>query len=197
MAVAATPGNPGRRASLVAPLLLVVAVSGCAAQPVTPTAAPQPSTVPLAATTTLVSATEPVSVSGPLTSQEGAWLKAITRLDHQLEDIVIDVTFADRPATLRKIANQLRDCRSALARLGLPSQRLQPAHRLATKACTQAAKAARCLTTAANLGIPAPGSATERKLEQAIDCAVEAATDASVSFIDAEEDAKASQDPSG
>ena len=198
MAVAATPGEPGRRAGLVARLLLAVAVSGCAAQPATPTATPRPSTVPLAATTTLAPATtEPVPASGPLTSQERAWLKAITRLDQQLEDVAIDGTFADSPATLRKLANQLRGCRGALARLGLPSQRLHPAHQLAAKACTQAAKAAHCFTTAANLGVPAPGSATEHKLDQAIDCALEAATDAGISFVDAEEAAQASQDPSG
>jgi hypothetical protein len=198
VAAAATPGERGRRASLVAPLLLAVAVSGCAAQPATPTAAPQPSTVPLAATTTLAPATtEPVPASGPLTSQERAWLKAITRLDHQLEDVVIDGTFADSPATLRKLASQLRGCRGALARLGLPSQRLQPAHRLAAKACTQAAGAAHCFTTAANLGIPVAGSATEHKLDQAIECALEAATDAGISFVEAEEAAQASQGPPG
>jgi hypothetical protein len=197
--VAATPGERGRRASLVAPLLLAVAVSGCAAQPATPTAAPRPSTVPLAATTTLAPATtdEPGSASGPLTSQERAWLKAVTRLDHQLEDVVIDGTFADSPATLRKLANRLRGCRGTLARLVLPSQRLQPAHRLAAKACTQAAKAAHCFTTAANLGIPAPGSATEHKLDQAIECALEAATDAGISFVEAEEAVRTSQAPPG
>ena len=57
-----------------------------------------------------------------------------------------------------------------LARLGVPSDRLQPVYTIAKRGCAQYEKGAQCLSTAADTPAPIPGTAAERKFNQALDC---------------------------
>jgi hypothetical protein len=176
------PGRRGRRATRLAAVATVALVVGaCGGRPGTSTVTPRPSTVPLAATSTLAPAT--TTPSGPLTTEERAWLRAITGLAEKLDQVWIDASTVDPTPAMRSYANRLRGCRHELARIRPPSERLQPAYELARGACAQYDKAARCFAAAASTA-PA-GSAQERRLERSVDCGVEAAIDGSSRFDEA------------
>jgi hypothetical protein len=77
-----------------------------------------------------------------------------------------------------------RDARlyPGLARLGRPSDRLQPVYKLAQKGCAQYDKAAECIATAAEIGAPVSGTSEERKFTDAIDCASQLRIEAPASW---------------
>jgi hypothetical protein len=105
-----------------------------------------------------------------MTGEELVWLEAISRLHREIDDVLADAPSNMTSATLRSLANDLRGCGRELARLGVPSDRLQPVYTLAKRGCNQYEKGALCLATAANVSAPIPGSAAERKFRQALDC---------------------------
>ena len=72
---------------------------------------------------------------------------------------------------MRALEDGMRGCTRELARLGVPSDRLQPVYKLAQKGCAQYDKAAECFATAAEIGAPVSGTSEERKFNDAIDCA--------------------------
>ena len=191
----AAPGERGRLAARLAAVATVALVVGaCGGRPGTSTVVPKPSTVPLAATTTLAPTTTSAAAaaaSGSLTGQERAWIRALTRLEEESFDVVVAAPSDLTTATMRSYADRLHGCRRGLARIGSPSERLQPAYRLARKACAQFDKAARCLADAASIGAPLAGSAEERRFEQLITCSVEAPGNGGVLLIEAEAKARA------
>jgi hypothetical protein len=191
----AAPGERGRLAARLAAVATVALVVGaCGGRPGTSTVVPKPSTVPLAATTTLAPTTTSAAAaaaSGSLTGQERAWIRALTRLEEESFDVVVAAPSDLTTATMRSYADRLHGCRRGLARIGSPSERLQPAYRLARKACAQFDKAARCLADAASIGAPLAGPAEERRFEQLITCSVEAPGNGGVLLIEAEAKARA------
>jgi hypothetical protein len=78
-------------------------------------------------------------------------------------------------AVMAKLAGQMRGCGRELARLGTPSDRLQPVHKLAKQACAQNDKGAKCFTAAAGIvGHPIASGAEERRLDRSINCGITA-----------------------
>jgi hypothetical protein len=161
---------------------------------------PRPSTVPLAATSTLAPTTTSAktttsaaaaTASASLTGKERAWIRALTKLEEELLDIVADAPSNLTTATMRSYADRLHRCRRGLARIGSPSERLQPAYRLARKACAQFDKGARCFADAASIGAPLVGSPEEARFDQAITCGFEAPSSGSALLIEAEAEAEA------
>jgi hypothetical protein len=73
-----------------------------------------------------------------------------------------------------------------LARLGSPSDRLQPVYDLAQKGCAQYDESAACFATAAEIGAPVAGTSEERKFQDAIDCGFAAPGKGSKLLADAE-----------
>jgi hypothetical protein len=184
-AAVAAPGRRARRAARVAVAATVTLVVGaCGGRPGTSTVMPRPSTVPLAATSTLAPTTTAATAtaSASLTGEERAWIRALTRLEEELFDVLLDAPSHLTTATMRSYADQLRGCRRGLARIGSPSERMQPAYRLARKACAQFDKGARCFADAASSGAPLAGSAQERRFDQALTCGFEA-TDSGLDLL--------------
>lgn len=195
VAAVAAPGKRGRRAACLAVVATVALVVGaCGGRPGTSTVMPRPSTVPLAATSTLAPTTTSATAttaSKSLTREERAWIRALKRLDEELFDVVADAPSDLTTATMLSYADRLHRCRRGLARIGSPSERLQPAYRLARKACAQFDKGARCFADAASIGAPLAGSAQERRFDQAITCGFEAPSNGEVLLIEAEVEAEA------
>jgi hypothetical protein len=191
----AAPGNRGLRAGRLAVMAsLAVVVGACGGRPGTSTVMPRPSTVPLAATSTLAPTTTSAATatgSESLTGEEGAWIQALTRLEEELFDVLADAPSDLTTATMRSYADRLHGCRRGLARIGSPSERLQPAYRLARKACAQFDKGARCFADAASIGAPLAGSAEERRFDQAITCGFQAPSNGGALLIEAEAEAEA------
>ena len=70
--------------------------------------------------------------------------------------------------------------------LGAHSDRLEPVSKLAKKGCAQYAKGGQCFATAARIGQPRPGRASERAWKQAMDCGFSGLDNGSDLFLDAE-----------
>jgi hypothetical protein len=161
------PARTNRRSIrlTVAAVVVVLLVVGCADQTATETA----STSTLAPTTTTPS----------LSAQEVAWLDGLTKLKKTNEKKTIQITTAASgkliPEVMILLGKTLGSCSRELARLGTPTDRLQPVGALATKACQQFSKAQRCYATAARLsnfgGGVLVGSPQERPYNRAIECA--------------------------
>jgi len=88
-------------------------------------------------------------------------------------------------ASMGPIATKLRGCSRELARLGTPTERLQPVYKLAKSGCAQYDKAAECFATAARIGV-ITGATEERRFNQALDCAFAAPSKGSELLANAE-----------
>ncbi len=176
------PANASRSAArLVATVLLVLLVGGCAGKTATKTATSKPGTTTAAPTTTTVP---------PMTAEELAWLKAVTKM-HK----TIDKAFAQEGnvfltrAKMTSYASTLRGCSRLLARIGSPSDRLQPVYVMVKKACRTFDKGAACWDAA--IGVSGPdggvtGTANERTFERSSQCGGEAQGNGSNLLTDAE-----------
>lgn len=158
-------------------LLLTVALalfaSGCSGQPAESPAAPSPSISPTLPSAT--AQTAPTSAPGPLTAEELAWLRAITKLHQDIDEVfLVEGSVTVTPAKLRSWAKVMRSCSRQLARLGSPSERLQPVRVLVLKACQEFDKGAACYEAA----IPNLYSGSKR-VEQKLDCGTNAEGDGS------------------
>lgn len=186
----AAPGRRGRRATRLAVVATVALVVGaCGGRPGTSTVTPRPSTVPLAATSTLVATTTSAAASTPTASGldgERRWLEAITTLHTTLDEPFTE-TFDLTPAKMESLAKVFRGCSRELARLGSPSDRLQPVHALVMKACAHYDKAARCFAAAARYGTPDAGSSEDLTQAQAFNCAAAAHEAGTTLLAEAEE----------
>ena len=162
------PANSSRSAArLAVSILLVLLVSGCAGQADKPTAAGQATTSTTVAPTTTVPR---------LTAQELAWLKAVTRLQQRMEKAFEKQSgMRLTRAKMTEYANAMRSCSRELARMGSPSDRLEPVYVMVKKACRTFDKGAKCWATAASVSMGSGGVITgtpqERTQGRAIDCA--------------------------
>jgi hypothetical protein len=160
-----------RAARLAVAVTVALLVGGCGGQPAEPTATLEPATSTLPPTTTIP----------PLSAEEVAWLDAFTKMKDSFEkkrdNVLREGTKGVSRALRALLGKTVGACARELARLGpLPSDRLQPVHALAEKACAQFTKAARCHATVARLsnapnGGVIVGSPQERPWNQASRCA--------------------------
>jgi hypothetical protein len=110
-------------------------------------------------------------ISNALTATESVWLDAVGKLRDAMNAV-----FDDSPTTLTTSAlNSMRDnlgaCSRELARIGSPSERLQPVYSLVKNACAQYDEGAQCFATAASIGLPLTGGAdVNRRFTEALDC---------------------------
>jgi hypothetical protein len=113
---------------------------------------------------------------------ELVWLDAIarlhTRIDEPFEASEINLT----RTTMVALGSALGDCSRELARIGSPTERLQPVHALVTQACAQYDEGAHCFDTAADVsdesGAVEMGTPEEQTQSKAIDCGFAAQGDA-------------------
>jgi hypothetical protein len=169
-------------ACLVVMVVLVVLAGGCAGQTDESTTAAQ-------ATTTASTVAPTTTTVPPMTSEELAWLNAVTRL-HKRIDKVIQQSATLTRAKMMERANTLRACSRELAKIGSPSARLQPVYVIVKKACRTFDKGAKCWATAAGVSMAdggvIVGTPEERIQGRAIDCGGAAAGNGSNLLFDAE-----------
>ncbi len=159
-----------RAAGLAVAVLGAVLVAGCGGGTTTSTAASTPTSSTLAPTTTTPAPT--TTTVPPMTAKELAWLEAISKLHTKLDKVWEDSPTNLTSAVMSALAKGLRGCSRELARLGAPSDRLQPVYKLAKKGCVQYEK---CYATAASIiGRVITNAAEERRLNQSIDCGLTA-----------------------
>jgi hypothetical protein len=163
-------------------IALVLVGSGCGSQPATtaPTASPitsSPSPTP---------PTPTVTAAQPLTSEERAWLQAITKL-HQILDkgLMGQQSVVITPSKLRSWETLMRSCGKERARMGPASARLQPVEALVAQACRQYDKGAACYAVTRRY-INSYATADQKKAEQNLTCGDNAAGDGSNLLSDAE-----------
>jgi hypothetical protein len=182
---------PRRHAGFAVVVVCAVLVVGCGGgQSGTSTATSTPTTSTPEPTTTTIP---------PLTAEEVAWLDGLTKLKETLQKKRDKIGAAATTGLTRPLmvllAKTLGGCSRELARLGTPSDRLQPVYALAKKACQQLGKAARCQATMARLSLPdggvVAGSPQERPWNRAGDC-VNAAEQNGVKLLE-EADAKGTE----
>lgn len=165
----AMPASTRRRlARLAVALVVVLLVVGCTNKTATSTAASTPTTSPTTTSTTPA----PTNTTIPhMTPEELAWLDGLGKLHKKLDKVWMDTPTNLTSGTMSAVAKGLRGCSRELARLGSPTDRLQPVYKLAKKGCVQYEKAAKCFATAASMiGHPIANAAEERTLNQSIDC---------------------------
>jgi hypothetical protein len=178
------PATTSRRAARLAVTAAVaLLLVGCGGQSGTSTAASTPSSTSLATTTTAAATT---TTTGSLTGEELVWLEGIHKLHTKIDKVLTDAPSDVTPSVLGTLATKMRGCSRELARLGAPTQRLQPVHTLAKRGCAQYDKAAACFATAASIGIPIAGTAQERRFNQALDCGFAAPGKGSLLLAEAE-----------
>ncbi len=162
-----------RAAGLAVAVVGAVLVAGCGGGTTTSTAASTPTSSTLAPTTTTPAPT--TTTVPPMTAKELAWLEAISKLHTKLDKVWEDSPTNLTSAVMSALAKGLRGCSRELARLGAPSDRLQPVYKLAKKGCVQYEKGAKCYATAASIiGRVITNAAEERRLNQSIDCGLTA-----------------------
>jgi hypothetical protein len=171
------PSTRRSAARLVAMVLLVALVGGCAGQGDESTAAGQSATSTTVAPTTTTIA--------PMTAEELAWLKAIPKVRKKIDKSIQAIRNLTTSGSLM-LANSYRSCSRELARGGSPSDRLEPVYVLVRKACKEYDKGAACFTTAARIGIPFAGSPEDRRRDKAFDCGFAAQGKGSTLLADAE-----------
>ena len=159
---------------LAASMLLVVLVGACAVR------SGEPSTTDEAATVAPTTTTIP-----PPTADERAWLDAIPALTAKVDKSMAAVTNLSA-AAMARLGKSLQSCTRDLMKGGSPSDRLQPAYALVTKACKEYDKGAVCFATAAKIGIAYVGTPEEKIQTKAINCGLAAPATGSVLLVDAE-----------
>ena len=156
-----------RRARLTVAAAVALLVVGCGGdQTPTSTAASTPSS----STTPPTTAAATTATAGPMTGEELVWLEAIRRLHTKSDKVLTDAPSNMTSSTMGTLATKMRGCSRELARLGAPTERLQPVYKLAKNGCAQYDKAAKCFATAASIGAPLAGTSEERRFNQALDC---------------------------
>jgi hypothetical protein len=171
-------------ACLAVTVLLIVLASGCGGgdDTATPTA-----TSPASTASATASPTTPTVL--PMSAEELAWLKAITRLHKKIDKAVQQELTLTR-AKMVALGTALGACSRELRRIGSPSDRLQPVNTIVKKACRTFDKGAKCFATAARVsdasGAVVAGTPEERTQRRSIDCGFAAAGNGSNTLADAE-----------
>jgi hypothetical protein len=168
----AMPASTRRRlARLAVALVVVLLVVGCTNKTATSTAASTPTTSPTTTTTTTTTPAPTNTTIPHMTAKELAWLDGLGELHKKLDKVWMDTPTNLTSGTMSAVAKGLRGCSRELARLGSPTDRLQPVYKLAKRGCAQYEKAAQCFATAAGMiGHVITNAAEDRKLNQSIDC---------------------------
>ena len=168
-----------RPARLLITVVLALLASGCGGHTAKPAATPSPS--PSTSTSTSTSTPSPTtpaattSASRPLTDEERAWLRAITKLHQNIDKVFLqEGSVTVTPSTLRSWETTMRSCSKELTRLGSPSERLQPVLVLVQKACKQFDKGAACFAEAAR-----DLNSASKTVEQKLTCGSNAEGDGS------------------
>jgi len=171
------PTLTSRRAVfLTAAVMAALLVGGCTGQTADSTAGTAPGTT---ASTLPTTTTVP-----PLTTEEVAWLDALTNMKETFEKKRDKVLRAGTGGVSRALeallGRTVGACGRDLAQVGPPpSDRLQPVYALAKKACQQFGKAARCHAMVVKLSLPSGGvvvgSPQERPWKRASRCSQVAA----------------------
>ena len=179
------PASTHRSAArLVVMVLLVVLAGGCAGEDATSTAASQ-------ATTTSTTVAPTTTTVPPMTAEEIAWLKAITKLHNKINKDFSATTVYLTRAKMTSWANTMRRCSRELARIGSPGDRLQPVYVIVKKACRTFDKGAKCFATAASVSMAdggvVAGTAAERIQQKAAECGSEAQGNGGNLLVDAQE----------
>ncbi len=178
------PASTSRCAArLAVTVLLVGLIGGCGGETAS-TAPGEPTTT----TTTAAPTATPTTVP-PMTAEELAWLKAITRLHKRIDNAVQQEITLTR-AKMVQLGNALGTCSRELRRIGSPSDRLEPVYVIVKKACRTLDKGAKCFATAARVsdasGAVLAGSPEERTQRRATDCGFAAHGNGSNLLSDAE-----------
>jgi hypothetical protein len=121
---------------------------------------------------------------------ELAWLDAITnmhaKIDEPFQASEINVT----RATMVSLGGALGECSRGLARIGSPSERLQPVYALVAEACARYDEGAKCFDTAASVsdqsGGVVAGTPEEQTQTNALDCGFAAQGDGGNLLTEAE-----------
>jgi hypothetical protein len=161
-------GTSRSAARLAVTVLFVLLVSGCASDTASST-----DTSPSGTTTTVASTT--AATVPPMTTQELAWLAAVTKLQKKIDKpFTVEGDVYLTRAKMTSYAKALRSCSRELARIGSPGDRLQPVYTLVKKACRTYDKGAKCFATAARVSMAdggvIAGSPQERTQSRALDC---------------------------
>jgi hypothetical protein len=159
-------GTRRSAARLVAMVLLVALVGGCAGQRDESTAAGQSTTsTTVAPTTTTVP---------PLNAKELAWLTGVSAVRTKVENsFQAQGSGQVTRAIVLESSRQLASWGRQLRRLGAPSDRLQPAYTLVRKVIQTYDKGANCYARAAgviSVGGSVDSSTEARMFEEAFDC---------------------------
>jgi hypothetical protein len=170
---------------MVAMVVLVALVGGCAGQGDESTTAGQSTSTTVAPTTTTVA---------PMTAEELAWLKAVTRQRKKINKVfsATGAVYLTR-AKMTQYMNALRSGSRELARFGSPSDRLQPVYVLVKKARRSYDKGASCWAKAISVS-DLSGAVTEanlRTFDRSIACGHDTQGNGSNLLVDAEEKGKA------
>jgi len=112
-------------------------------------------------------------------------LEAIESLLTNIQNAVGGLPCCKTVAEMRALEDQMRGCGRELARLGSPTDRLQPVNVLVQQACAKYDKAAECFATAATIGTPVAGTDGERTFNEALDCGFSAPNEGSSLLADA------------
>jgi hypothetical protein len=109
-----------------------------------------------------------------MTGEELLWIQAVEQLLPKMNKVFGDDNplYATR-SVLTSLANKVRGCSRELARIGMPSARLQPVYALVKRACQEYDNGAKCFEDAARIDAPI-GEAAARKQGQKIQCGYDA-----------------------
>ena len=105
---------------------------------------------------------------------ELVWLDAITKLHAKIDEPFMASEINLTRATMVALGSAVGECSRELARIGSPTERLQPVHALVAQACAQYDEGAQCFDTAADAsdesGAVWVGTPEERSQADGLDC---------------------------
>jgi hypothetical protein len=121
---------------------------------------------------------------------ELAWLDAITNLHAKIDEPFLASEINLTQAAMVSLGSALGECNRELARIGSPTERLQPVYALVAEACARYEEGAKCFDTAASVsdrsGAVVAGTPEEQTQTNALDCGFAAQGDGGNLLTEAE-----------
>jgi len=121
---------------------------------------------------------------------ELAWLDAITNLHAKIDEPFLAPEINVTQAAMVSLGSALGECSRELARIGSPTERLQPVYALVAEACARYDEGAKCFDTAASVsdqsGGVVAGTPEEQTQTSALDCGFAAQGDGGNLLTEAE-----------
>jgi hypothetical protein len=121
---------------------------------------------------------------------ELAWLDAITNLHAKIDEPFLASEINLTQAAMVSLGSALGECNRELARIGSPTERLQPVYALVAEACARYEEGAKCFDTAASVsdrsGAVVAGTPEEQTQTSALDCGFAAQGDGGNLLTEAE-----------